>query len=121
VGAVVGSKPVFGLPGHPASAMVVFDLLVAPLVQKGSYSANLEEIQLEFPLRAIITRSLHSASGRVDFIRVKLSFCEGRLYAEPVLGKSGLIGTLVKADGLARIPAGKEGVEAGEAVDVKLF
>lgn len=121
VGAVVGQKPVFGLPGHPASAMVVFDLLVAPLVQKGAYPAKPEEAQMEFPIRAIIARSLHSAAGRVDFVRVKLTTSLGRLYAEPVLGKSGLIGTLVKADGLARIPAGKEGVEAGETIEVKLI
>lgn len=121
VGAMVGNKPVFGLPGHPASAMVVFDLMVAPLLQKGSYPVNPEEIQMEFPLRAIITRSLRSAAGRLDFIRVKLSHCEGQLYAEPVLGKSGLIGTMVKADGLARIPVGKEGVEAGETINVKLI
>ncbi|HAG11375.1 MAG TPA: molybdopterin molybdenumtransferase MoeA, partial [Desulfotomaculum sp.] len=43
------------------------------------------------------------------------------LCAEPVLGKSGLISTLVNADGLARIPAGKEGVQAGEIVRIKLF
>ena len=70
-GAVVENKPVFGLPGHP-SAMVVFDLLVAPGAE-GQLSAALEERHLEFPLQAVITRSLHSAAGRVDFIRVKLS------------------------------------------------
>lgn len=121
VGAMVGGKPVFGLPGHPASAMVVFELLVAPLVRSGGYPGGEEEALREFPLRAIITRNLRSAAGREDFIRVKLSGRDGRLYADPVLGKSGLISTMVKADGLARIPSGKEGVEAGETVEVKLF
>ena len=121
VGAVVGSKPVFGLPGHPASAMVVFELLVAPLVRHGRYPSAGEEALAGFPLRAVITRNLRSAAGREDYIRVKLTYEEGRFLAEPVLGKSGLIGTMVKADGLARIPSGKEGVEAGEIVEVKLF
>ncbi|HOV78954.1 MAG TPA: molybdopterin-binding protein [Bacillota bacterium] len=120
IGAVVSGKPVFGLPGHPASAMVIFDLMVAPLIRAGSYEGCKEDLK-EFPLKAVITRNLRSAAGREDFVRVRLFNREGRLFAEPVLGKSGLIRTMVKADGLARIPAGKEGVEAGEVVDVRLF
>jgi len=120
VGAVVGGKPVFGLPGHPVSALVVFDLLVAPLVRDSGYPPP-GAAPGEFPLRAVITRNLRSAAGREDFIRVRLSLWDGRLYADPVLGKSGLISTMVKAAGLARIPAGKEGVEAGETVEVKMF
>lgn len=121
VGAVIEGKPVFGLPGHPASAMVVFELLVAPLLRSGKYPESGEEKMLEFPLRAVINRNLRSAAGREDFVRVKLTIREGRLQAEPVLGKSGLISTMVNANGLARIPAGKEGVEAGEIVEVKLI
>lgn len=120
-GAVIGSKLLFGLPGHPASALVIFDVLVAPLLRDGAYPATEEESALEFPVKAIITRNLHSAAGRRDFFRVKVSSKEGQLFAEPVLGKSGLINTMTKANGLAHIPAGKEGVEAGETVDVKLF
>lgn len=121
VGAFIGGKPLFGLPGHPASALVIFDVLVAPLLRDGAYPATEEESSLEFPVKAVITRNLHSAAGRKDYFRVKISSKEGQLFAEPVLGKSGLINTMIKADGLARIPAGKEGVEAGETVDVKLF
>jgi len=121
VGAVVNGKPVFGLPGHPASAMVVFDLLVAPLLRQGGYTGGAREGLPEFPIRAVFTRNLRSAAGREDFIRIRLSLKEGKLYAEPVLGKSGLISTMVRADGLARIASGKEGIEAGEEVEVKLF
>lgn len=121
IGAMVKNRPVFGLPGHPASAMVVFDLMVAPLIRYGDYSNSEKESLIEFPVVAEITRNLHSATGREDFIRVKLVSRDGRLFAEPVLGKSGLINTMVKADGLAYIPAGKEGVEAGESVKVKLI
>ena len=120
-GAVIGGKPLFGLPGHPASALVIFDVLVAPLLRDGAYPATEEESALEFPVKAIITRNLHSAAGRKDYFRVKVSSKGGQLFAEPVLGKSGLINTMIKANGLAHIPAGKEGVEAGEIVDVKLF
>ncbi len=121
IGAVINNIPVFGLPGHPTSAMVVFELMVSPLILKGNYPATEEELHMEFPLRAQITRNMSSAAGREDFIRVKLTNQKDELLAEPILGKSGLISTMVKADGLARIPSGKEGVEAGETVQVKLF
>jgi len=120
IGAAIEGKLVFGLPGHPASALVVFHLLVAPLLYRGSYF-DPENGFWEFPLTAQIIRNIRSSPGREDFIRVKLFLKQGNLYAEPILGKSGLITTLVKANGLARIPAGKEGVEAGETVEVKLF
>ncbi len=117
VGAVVEGKPVFGLPGHPVSAMVVFDLLVTPLLRYGVYL----EDPLEFPVRARLTRNMRSASGREDYLRVRLYQDNGALVADPVLGKSGLISTMVRATGLARIASEKEGVEAGEYIEVKLF
>ena len=117
VGAVVRGKPVFGLPGHPVSAMVVFELLVAPLLKYGGYMEDF----LEFSVKARLKRNMRSAPGREDYIRVRVSLENGEFVADPVLGKSGIINTMVRAGGLARIPAGKEGVEAGEYVGVKLF
>jgi len=121
IGAIVEDRSVFGLPGHPASALVVFDLLVAPLIRSGGYHVCEIDAFTEYPLQAEIVRNLRSAAGREDFIRVRLFLRDGRLFADPILGKSGLISTMVKADGLAYIPAGKEGVEAGEIVRVKPY
>jgi len=112
IGAVVGGKPVIGLPGHPVSAMVVFDLIVRPLLNPS---------ERRFPVRARITRQLRSAPGREDYVRVRLRREDGALVAEPILGKSGLIATMARADGLARIPLDSEGVQAGETVEVILF
>lgn len=112
VGAVIGQKPVLGLPGHPVSAMVVFKLLMRPLLDSGLRW---------FPLRARITRSLSSQAGKEDYVRVRLSRDEGRLVAEPIPGKSGLIMTMVRADGLARIPLESQGVSAGDEVEVIPF
>lgn len=118
IGAVVAGKTVFGLPGHPVSAMVVFDLLARPIIE----AAGVPQSRKDYPLRAAITRNIHSASGRDDFLRVSLRRQEdASIVADPVLGKSGLISTMVKADGVAHIPLNKEGVEAGEIVDVWLF
>ncbi|MGB9791902.1 MAG: gephyrin-like molybdotransferase Glp [Thermacetogeniaceae bacterium] len=118
LGGVVAGKPVFGLPGHPAAAMISFELLVAPLLRFGSYKKRKEG---DLPVRAVLTRSLASASGREEYIRVKLRREQERLYADPILGESGLLRPMVEADGLVRIPLESEGVAAGAEVDVYLF
>ncbi|MBE0465870.1 MAG: molybdopterin molybdotransferase MoeA [Candidatus Desulforudis sp.] len=112
IGAAIGEKLILGLPGHPVSAMVVFSLLARPLLDPG---------YRRFPIRARITRSLSSQAGKEDYVRVRLSRDGERLVAEPIPGKSGLIATMVRADGLARIPLESQGVAAGEEVEVIPF
>ena len=56
--------------------------------------------------------------GRVDYVRVRLIPGEETTRAEPVLGKSGLINTMVKADGLIKIEKDIEGLEQGSEVKV---
>jgi len=116
VGAIIRDKIVFGLPGHPASAMVVFRVLVKPLLEWGSY-AGAKSVP-EFPVEAELSQSLSSGPGREDYIRVKLEHQTGKVVATPVLGKSGLISTLVEANGVIRIPLEKEGVNGGARVAV---
>ncbi|HHX50712.1 MAG TPA: molybdopterin molybdotransferase MoeA [Clostridia bacterium] len=116
VGIVIDGKPVFGLPGHPVSATVVYDLMVDPLIRYGDYREVLRPV-----IMAKLTRNFGSAAGRLDYLRVRLQQEDGQILAEPVLGKSGLISTLVKADGVVEVPMLKEGLLAGEMVAVKLF
>lgn len=118
LGGVVAGKPVFGLPGHPAAAMISFDLMVAPLLKCGGYKSMSGGAA---PIKALISRSLGSAPGREEFIRVRLRRDEKGVWADPVLGKSGLLTPMVQAEGLVRIPLESEGVAAGDPVDVYLF
>ncbi|HBT47755.1 MAG TPA: molybdopterin molybdenumtransferase MoeA [Peptococcaceae bacterium] len=116
--AFIEGKMVFGLPGHPVSAMVSFDLLVGPLLRYGRYKEPAEEPVVE----AVLSRNVSSDAGRDDYVRVRLVDGGGDgLLAVPIVGKSGLISTMVKADGVVIIPAGKEGLEAGNRVEVRLF
>lgn len=114
--AAAEGKLLFGLPGHPVSAMVVYDILVHPLLYDGSYIDN-----IQIGLQAKLARNLASATGREDHIRVKLVEKNGELWAEPILGKSGLIRTLVEAQGEIIIPVNREGLASGEIVNVKIF
>ncbi len=120
--ALIGDRPVFGLPGHPAAVVIGYDLFVRPWLRKLSG----EEIPLwdrfgRQGVRARITRSVASRAGREDYIRVALEMEGKEVRARPILGKSGLISTLVDAAGTVVIPENQLGVEKGEEVDVRLF
>lgn len=116
--AKAGEKPVMGLPGHPASALIIFHLFVVPLLQKLQGQAP---AQIDQRIRARISRNIPSAVGRSDYIRVKLEERVDGLWAVPVFGKSGLISTLVRSDGMVEIEANKEGIIEGDMVQVHLF
>jgi molybdopterin molybdotransferase len=70
---------------------------------------------------AVLSRNLAGASGREDYVRVRLRREEATLWADPVLGPSGLLSPLVKSDGLIMIPLGVEGLFKEETVTVQLF
>ncbi|HSO20477.1 MAG TPA: gephyrin-like molybdotransferase Glp [Desulfosarcina sp.] len=110
-----GGKAFWGLPGHAVSAMVVFAVVVRPFLDR---LCGLAESVRRFPVKATLSRNLASAQGRVDYVRVRLHEAGGRILADPILGKSGLINTMVKADGLVAIGMNTEGLDQGAAVDV---
>ena len=118
--AVVEGKPLLGLPGHPASAAIVLKVLGQPLL------ARLSGVQESTPawggrVTARLSRNLAGATGREDFIRVRLRREGETLWADPLLGSSALLSPLVKSDGLVSLPLGVEGLFRGELVTVELF
>lgn len=116
----IGNKAVFGLPGHVASAMVVAEIFLNPFLSRLAGVVSAPEDN-HFYLQAQLARNIESASGRDDYIRVKLDKRDGRIFAEPIFGKSGLISTLVDAHGLLKIDRNTEGFYKGQTVDVMLF
>jgi molybdopterin molybdotransferase len=112
-----GNKPVWGLPGHVVSAMVVFKVVVLPFLRRCMGENDWAAPGAVIP--ATLTRNVASAQGRTDFVRVALQEKEGQLYAAPVLGKSGLIRTMVMAQGLLEIGENVEGLEKGTVVKVR--
>jgi molybdenum cofactor synthesis domain-containing protein len=115
--AVVGGKPVFGLPGYPVSALMVFDQLVAPYLRElaGERQPRRERVM------ARLGRRILSAKGRRELVPVRLARRNGELLAEPLLKGSGAITSLSTADGYIEVPLGREMVEEGEIVEVVLF
>jgi molybdopterin molybdotransferase len=114
-------KPVIGLPGHPQSALVVFELFGAPLLKVlGGESAG-DAFAPQRSVRARLGQNVASQPGREDYVRVTLSEEAGQRIAIPMAGKSGAIFNLVKADGLVCIPPSTEGLDEGTEVDVILL
>lgn len=108
----VGSKLIIGLPGHPVSALMVFHVVCAPILRWTS--AGLYK-------PACLTTNVASQAGRDDFIPVRLLNSDEGLQAQALLGKSGLMNILAKADGYIQIPYEKQGIKAGDEVVVTMF
>jgi molybdopterin molybdotransferase len=111
-------KAVIGLPGNPVSALVIARLFIIPIINR---LLGLRESLVQPQVRARLSLNLPSQAGREDWIPVRIGSEEGGYVAEPVFGKSNLIFTLARANGLVRIPPAATGLSAGEEVDVLLF
>jgi molybdopterin molybdotransferase len=115
---VCSGKPVFGLPGNPVSCMVTYDLFVAPTLAHltGATAVSRRTVS------ARLARNIASATGREDYVQVRLDpRADGGLDAIPVFGKSNLIFTLIRADGMLKVPLDVGGLNAGAVVEVVLF
>ncbi len=121
IGGVIGTAPVFGLPGHPAAVHVCFEIFIRPVlaIQSGAAESWINRKKRTIHVR--IARNISSSPGREEHIGVSLEERNGELWAVPLLGKSGLITTLTRADGTAVIPMRKFGVQEGDIVEVKIF
>ena len=117
--ALIGRKPVFSLPGHPTSALLMFHLLARPVIQLLS-GRPASEVQA---VKAVAATRMFSAKGRRTFVMVKLKRDKSnRLVAEPVeTGASGAITTLAKADGFVEIAENQQFIDANEEVTVALL
>ena len=114
---VCNQKAVIGLPGNPVSALVIAGLFVTPVVEA---LCGLSQERLRAMVTARLTINLPSQAGREDWIPVSLRRKTHGFEAEPIFGKSNLIFTLARADGLVRIPPDATGLSAGELVEVML-
>ncbi|HHX75535.1 MAG TPA: molybdopterin biosynthesis protein [Firmicutes bacterium] len=116
LGAVSG-KPVIGVPGYPVSAMVALELFVKPFLymMQGLREPDVPQ------LAATFSRQLTSALSAEEWVRVKVGRVGESYIATPLSRGAGVITSLVRADGIVRIPQHAEGLAAGEKVAVNLL
>ncbi|MGH7433444.1 MAG: molybdopterin biosynthesis protein [Candidatus Methylomirabilales bacterium] len=114
---IVRGRPVIGIPGYPVSAVITCDLLVKPVL----YRLEGRAVPGRPTLTATITRKILSPLGEDEFLRVKLGRVGNKVVATPLSRGAGVIMSLVRADGIVRIPRFSEGVHAGATVTVELL
>lgn len=113
----IHGKPVIGVPGYPVSAYLAMELFVRPIIYKMLGSIPPKPVTAE----AIISRKMPSPMGVEEFIRVKMGQVGEKLIATPISRGAGVIMSLVRADGMLRVPRLSEGYRAGESVKVELM
>ena len=114
----IGGVPLLGLPGNPVSAMVSFELFARPAILKMLGKTELDKPTVE----AILEDGIERKDNRRHFLRVSVERREGRYYAR-LTGEqgSGILSSMVKAQGLAIIPEDWECVEPGQRVRVMML
>jgi molybdopterin molybdotransferase len=121
IGGIADGIPIFGLPGHPAAVNVCFEIFIKPVLEIQSGLSEDRFKNKKRIIKARIAKNISSSPGREEHIGVSLEERNGEIWALPILGKSGLITTLTRADGTAVIPLRKLGIQEGEIVEVRLF
>ncbi len=109
---------VFGLPGYPVSSMINFENLVKPAI----FSMLGQKGYQRFKLRATLKGEIKNTSHRESFIRVRLIEEEGKYLAYPAPSqKSGVLKSMVWANGIIILPKDVKRIESGKEVLVEIL
>jgi len=115
---LAGNKPIFGLPGYPTSALMIFHILVAPAIRQ---LAQITETKAT-SIQATVPMKFFKARGRRELLPVQLiSQPDGNFSAYPMQSGSGAVSSFSLADGFADLPETQEFLEEGEKINVELF
>ena len=115
---LAGKIPVFSLPGNPVSSLLTFDTFVRPALLKMLGHRQVLRPLLQATLQAPVAKK----AGRVHFLRVRVGRVNGHLTAISAGDQNtGILSTLLHANGVAVLPAERENFAAGETVDIHLF
>lgn len=109
--------PVIGVPGYPVSAALTGEIFVEPLLALWLGRKPHTPIQIE----ATLTRKITSPAGDDDYVRVAVGKVGDKVLAAPLSRGAGVITSLVRADGLAHLPSGVQGLPAGAQIKVSLY
>jgi molybdopterin molybdotransferase len=112
----LGKTPVFGLPGNPVSSLVVFDQFVLPALK--TMAGRAEVLWPVFTAR--LATAIRRRPGRLEFVRVRLDPEDGEWTARTTGPQgSGVLSSMVRANGYAILPPQAEALEPGDRVQVQ--
>jgi putative molybdopterin biosynthesis protein len=109
--------PVIGVPGYPVSAALTGEIFVEPLLANWLGRQPFEHTEIT----AMLTRKVTSSAGDDDYMRVTVGRVGDKMLATPLARGSGVITSLVHADGIVILPRGSQGLQAGAQVRVRLY
>lgn len=112
----IGSTALFGLPGQPVSALIIYKVLVSFLIKEIFYNEKVLKAYIE----GEISVNIPSAPGREHYLMVNIEEGE-KTIINPVYGKSGMLSMMAKADGYIKIGTNQEGLTKGDKVRTYLF
>lgn len=112
-----GRIPIIGVPGYPVSAALTGEIFVEGLLARWLGRRPVEPETLE----AQLTRKITSPAGDDDYLRVAVGKVGEKILAAPLARGSGVITSLVRADGITILPRGSQGLPAGAKVTVRLY
>ncbi len=109
--------PIIGVPGYPVSAALTGEIFVEPLLAKWLGLPGHQKPKRQ----GNVTRKLLSPLGEDEWVRVTAGKVGDRVVAAPLSRGAGVITSLVRADGIVRIPRFSEGVDTGAPVTIELY
>jgi molybdopterin molybdotransferase len=111
-------KPVFSLPGNPVSTMITFEELVRPALLR-----MMGRRRVIRPLvKATLLGAVRKKPGKIHFLRVRVEAKDGRYLAASAGDQNtGILSTMVRANGIAVLPKERTEFAAGEEVSVQVL
>lgn len=113
----VDGTPVLGIPGYPVSAYFAFETFAKTTLFK---MQNMESKQIQ-KIEATLSRRIVSSLKHMEYVRIKLGQVGDKLIATPLNRGAGVTMSLVRADGILKVPRNSEGFDAAEKVEVELL
>jgi molybdopterin molybdotransferase len=113
-----GDKPVFSVPGNPVSSMIAFEELIRPaLLKMLGHSKVLRPV-----IKTVAKTALHNETTKTRFLRVVVAKTTAGFSVESAGDQNtGILSTMIKANGIAILPPEKKEISAGEKVDIQLL
>lgn len=113
----VQGVPVIGIPGYPVSAYFAFETFAKAILFK---MQNMQSKQIQ-KIEATLSRRIVSSLKHMEYVRIKLGQVGEKLIATPLNRGAGVSMSLVRADGILKVPRNSEGIEAAEKVEIELL
>ena len=109
-------KLIFGLPGHPISSIVVFNIIVKKLIESLYFCGDKDDYYY-----GILSHNLHSTPGRTTYQMIAKTIENNEIVINPIFGKSGMTTLMTKSNGYIILGNSVEGLEKGSRVKVYKF